>query len=227
MPSIQQEFYARLGSFQETFAWEECDGLVRPLALAGDLIERAFEPVTAARAMQALRLILDTSPKNKMNWSQLGDEEAVLEWRAEWQDLDAHNDTSSPETMERAHDLNAFAYFGILPSWSSLSESNAEFLGDEPSLDVPAFVTETIERLTKYLSLFGPNSKSYELEAIQTTCLAAAGRLKFDHGDPMSVHELAALSRVTTKRLQNAIYAKSAGAPIISKDGLIDRKSVV
>ncbi|BBI21792.1 hypothetical protein EKJ_26390 [Qipengyuania flava] len=221
MQSLQHEFDIRLTAFQESYEWEECDGLVRPLALAGDLIESAFEPVTAARAMHALRQVLSTAPESEMTWSKLDNEEPTLEWRAQWEDIDAYNDTFWPETMERAHDLHAFAYYGILPSWSFLSEDGEKPQRILDSLDVPAFVTGTIENLTGFLSLFGPGSEFYGLEAIQTTCLAAAGRLKYDNDEPITVHELAALSRVTTKRLQNAIYAKSADAPIVSRDGLI------
>ncbi|WP_340587306.1 hypothetical protein [Erythrobacter alti] len=221
MQSLQQEYDIRLTTFQDGYEWEECDGLVRSLALAGDLIECAFEPIIAARAMHALGQIISTAPVAEMAWSKLGDGEPSLDWRTDWEDIDAYNDTYWPETMEQAHDLNAFAYYGILPSWAHLGEEGEKSQRAHDSLDVPGFVTAAIERLTNFLSLFGPGMEFYGLETIRTTCLAAAGRLKFDNGDPLTVHELAALSRVTTKRLQNAIYAKSADAPIVSKDGLI------
>ena len=221
MQSLQQEFDLRLNAFQESYEWEECDGLVRPLALAGDLIESAFEPVTAARAMFAFKQIISIAPDTEMAWNKLGAEKPSLDWRADWKEIDGFNDTYWPEIMERTHDLNAFAYYGILPSWSFLIEDGEKPQRVHDSLDVPAFVTETIEKLTSFLSLFGSGQEYYGLEAIRTTCLAAAGRLKFDTGEPVTVHELAALSRVTTKRLQNAVYAKSADAPIVSKDGMI------
>lgn len=225
MPSLHEEYETRLNAFQESYEWEECDGLVRRLALVGDLVESAFEQVTAARAMQALTKIVATEPESEMHWDELSGTIPSLDWRTDWEDIDAYNDTYWPETMERAHDLNAFAFYGILPSWSFLAEEGEKPQRIHDSLSVPKFVTDTVEKLTGFLSFFAPGDESYGLEAIRTTCLAATGRLKFDNGEAITVHELAALSRVTTKRLQNAIYAKSADAPIVSKDGTIQPAS--
>jgi hypothetical protein len=49
----------------------------------------------------------------------------------------------------------------------------------------------------------------------------ALARLKYDLGQPLKVSELAALSRVSLKRLQNAIYAKAEDAPVVDKQGMI------
>jgi hypothetical protein len=49
----------------------------------------------------------------------------------------------------------------------------------------------------------------------------ARARVRFDLGQPISIHDLALLSSVTAKRIQNAIYAKTDEAPVVDKNGLI------
>lgn len=62
---------------------------------------------------------------------------------------------------------------------------------------------------------------AWGFDVISRTILAARGRLAVDGNQPMTVHELAALSGVAPKRVQNAIYAKSDQAPVVDEDGLI------
>ena len=214
---IKNEFQLRLALFQEGYLWEECDEIVRSLKIVGDVLEAAFDPVTGARAMQALQLLIATAPNHAVPWSSLEDREASAEWRDAWGDLDAYDATCWPELLSRAHDLNAFAYFGILPGW------NAEDPNEEAQefINVPGYVRSTIERLTRFTALFPKDRVSSGLVAVERTCLAAEGRLKIDEGESLTVHELAAVTSVTSKRLQNAIYAKTEDAPIPGKDGLI------
>ncbi len=189
---------------------------MRSFTVVGELLEIAFDPITAARGMQAMRLLTNTNPANAVDWSKLGGE-APTDWAETWGDLDAFNDSSWSSLMEAAHNLNAFAYFGILPTWA-LSYADRS---SEQFHDVPAFVRGVVNQLNRFLQLLPNSLNLYGIENIERTCLAAIGRLKIDANEPLSVHELAAVTQVTTKRLQNAIYAKSADAPIVAKDGSI------
>lgn len=212
--SVVDEFGARLDEFQEGYEWAEADGLLRSFILVGELLDIAFDPLTAAKGMQALRLV--TGPTASIDWSVLN-EEPTMDWREFWNDLDAYNDSRWSSLMEDAHNVNAFAYLGIIPTWalSDADRSSKQFT------DVPAYVRNVVERLNRFVQLLPKSLDLYGIDAIERTCLAATGRLKIDAGEPLSVHELAAVTQVTTKRLQNAIYAKSADAPIANKDGTI------
>lgn len=214
--SVVSEFEARLNEFQEGYEWYESDGILRSFTVVGELLDIAFDPVTAARGMQAMRLVTDSNPANPIDWSKLGGE-APTDWAETWYDLDAFNDSSWSSLMDAAHNLNAFAYFGILPIWAlSFADRSSEQFHD-----VPAYVRGVVTQLNRFVQLLPKSLDLYGIENIERTCLAAIGRLKIDANEPLSVHELAAVTLVTTKRLQNAIYAKSADAPIVAKDGTI------
>lgn len=211
------EFENRLSEFQDGYEWDEVDGILRAFIVVGELLNTAFDPVTAARGMGALRLVLATRASDVIDWTTLTNE-GFEAWKEGWDDLDGFNDSSYSDLMEGAHNIHAFAFYGILPQWN-LEETDRTSL---PFVDVPAYVKDVVGRLETFAHLLpGPLSLS-GIEEIARTCLAAVGRLKIDLNEPLSVHELAAVTRVTPKRLQNAMYAKSADAPIANKsDGLI------
>lgn len=214
--SVVSEFKTRLREFQEGYEWEESDGILRSFTVVGELLEIAFDPITAARGMEAMRLVTNSAHTKPINWSKLS-ADAPIDWAEWWRDLDAFDHTSWSPLMENAHNLNAFAYFGILPTWAlpDADRTLAQFH------DVPAYVRGVVNQLNRFVQLLPKTLDLYGIEVIERTCLAVIGRLKIDASEPLSVHELAALSQVTTKRLQNAIYAKSADAPIANKDGTI------
>lgn len=210
-------FDDRLTEFQETYEWYETDGMLRSLCVVGELLSVTFDAVTAARGMHALKLVTETSPASEIQWSKL-DSEVDMAWEGAWAELDAFNDSSYSRIMDRAHDVHAFAFFGILPGWA-LEHADR---GRLDFTDVPAYVTGTVTQLNRFLSLLPKSLDLYGVEEIERTCLAATGRLKIDTNESLSVHELAAVTKVSTKRLQNAIYAKTADAPLPNKsDGLI------
>lgn len=214
---IIEQYHTRLSLFRDGYEWEETDGILRAFGLVGNMLSVAFDPVTAARGMQAMRLVVNTHPEMPINWATLP-EETLLDWEETWGDLDGFNDSYWPALMEKAHDLNAFAYFGILTTWDL---EDADRAGPEFN-DVPSVVRTAGSELTRFLQLLPVSLKLHGIEMIEQTCLAATARLKIDLGEPLSVHELAAVTRVSTKRLQNAIYAKTADSPIVNKnDGLI------
>lgn len=217
---VRNEYDSRLVAFQESYTFEECDGLVRPLAVIGEMITLAFAPTAASQAMQAIRLIIETKPDHPIAWGKLETEHASDNWREDWDDLDAFNDTCWSDLMERAHNLHAFAFYGILPVWHLMGSNEDASVDLSEFIDVAKYVRSTVDRLTRFALLFPKEQDYYGLRVIEVTCLAALARLKLDSGEPVTVHELAALTKVTTKRLQNAIYAKSEDSPIAGKDGL-------
>jgi hypothetical protein len=221
MSDTNLEFHNRLTAFQEGYRWEECDALVHSLAIVGEMLETAFDKFAGARGMQALQLVIATSPEDAVNWTALAEADASLNWRQEWADLDAIDATCWSDTLSRAHDLSAFAFFGILPGWD-LPDPDVQ---SDQFVDVPRHVRTTIGRLTDFVALFPKGREESRFGAVLQSCLAAEARLKIDEGTALSVHELAAVTNVTTKRLQNAIYAKTEDAPILGRDGLIPVES--
>lgn len=211
------EFGNRLSEFQFGYDFTEVDALFRAFSCVGDMIESVFDPVTAARGMAALRLVLNTRPSDDIKWERLNND-VSLNWKEEWDDLGGFEDSSYPALMDGAHDMHAFAFYGILPTWDIDGADKSSL----PFTDVPAYVKSTVGRLEGFARLLPTPLDLFGIEELARTCTAATGRLKIDLGEPLTVHELAAATRVTPKRLQNAIYAKSADAPIVNKnDGLI------
>ncbi len=214
--SIVSVFNSRIAEFQNGYEWDESDGLLRSFTIVGELLGIVFDPITAARGMQAMRLVTSADPAKPIDWSKLvGD--AQTDWAAAWADLDAFNDSCWSSLMEAAHNLNAFAYFGILPTWalSYADRSSVQFN------DVPAYVRSVVSQLNRFVQLLPKSLDLYGIEIIERTCLAATGRLKIDFNEPLTVHELAAVTGVSSKRLQNAMYARRDDAPLAGNDGLI------
>jgi hypothetical protein len=212
-----EEFGNRLAEFHWSYDWTEVDALLRAFSCVGDLIEAVFDPVTAARGMTALKLVLNTHPSDQIKWDRLSSD-VSLDWKEEWGDLGGFDDSSYPALMDGAHDMHAFAIYGIMTAWN-IDDADKSSL---PFTDVPAYVKSTVARLEGFARLLPAPLELYGIEELAKTCLAASGRLKIDLEEPLTVHELAAVTGVTPKRLQNAMYAKSADAPIANKnDGLI------
>lgn len=220
LTQVRNEYDNRLVAFQESYTFEECDGLVRPLAVIGEMIDLAFAPAVAAQTMQAISLIIKTEPEKTIAWDKLKSEDALANWREDWDDLDAYNDTYWSDLMERTHNIHAFAFYSILPVWHLMGSEEAASMDTSDFIDVEKYVCSTVDRLTRFIALFPKEQDYYGLRVIEVTCLAALARLKLDRGEPVTVHELAALTKVTSKRLQNAVYAKSEDSPIAGKDGL-------
>lgn len=210
------EYTRRLGDFQNAYEWEETDAIARSFIHVGELVEVAFDATTAARAMHALALIVRTPAHMPIAWSSLSDE-APANWAETWREMDGYNDTNWSWLLEGAHNLHAFAFFGILPS-QALEEANRHG-GDFP--DVPTYVHHVVKQLQRFVQMLPKNVDVAGIDLIDRLCLASEARLKVDADEPLTVHELAALSQVTTKRLQNAMYAKSSDAPVSDHNGLI------
>jgi hypothetical protein len=141
----------------------------------------------------------------------------------QWQDAIGAippTDTNSP-FLEELHDLTAFAHYGILPGWGNLANITAAGL---PALaawvDIPAAINRICDSITRLLDLVpdGPRRAS-ELAALRDMALA---RLAYDAGERLTVHQLAALSDVSVKRVQNAVYADKK-APMVDADNKVTR----
>lgn len=224
LSAIKNEFENRLEDFRESYTWEECEGLVRPIAVVGEMIDLAFSPLVAARAMQALRLIITVHPDQPIEWDKLNADFPLDNWREDWADLDAYNDTYWSELMERTHNLHAFAFYSVIPTWDRLSSSEHSTDDNWETTKVVSYVQDIVERLTRFTAMFPKGVEHREwLQSIEAVCLAATARLKLDEGESISVHELAALTRVSTKRVQNAIYSKADISPIVGKNGLFQK----
>lgn len=217
---VLAQFQVRLTEFQDAYLWEEPDSVLQAFSLVGEMVDLAFDRRTAARAMTALRHLFSVGPDRPVEWTAVSNSDDV-DWRDEWSELVAFEDTYWPSLMEGLHNLHAFAYYGILPQWDNdaVAAEVSEFA------DAPAYVRQIIAKVSRFASLVPQHIGSIGMETVERTCLAAEGRLKIDLGEHLSVHELAAVTQVTTKRLQNAIYAKSADAPLVDKDGGIPVES--
>lgn len=210
------EFEGRLSTFLEVFTEEETDTFARSLVTIGDMVEAGFGAGQAVQIMSAVEQIITsvTQPDSLKLSVDAG-------WRERFLDINVAADTPFPLTLRRAQDLNAFAYFGILASWSGIEDGKTVPGLEDTLVDVPRYIEDTIEILDRFVSLFGKGAETWGFSVIERTILAARARLRIDQDEPMTVHELAAISQVVPKRLQNAMYAKSDEAPITNKDGLI------
>ncbi|OWK33643.1 hypothetical protein [Sphingomonas dokdonensis] len=222
MIDVKVEFERRLSLFMETFTEEESDTFVRSLASVADMIEAGFGPDRAALVMAAIEEATSASSEPDVIEVRL---DTSTDWRERFCDKNIVGDTSFPVAARRAQDLHAFAYFGILASWDPSREGERFPQMADATRDVPSYVEGTIDLLERFMGLFGPKARTWGFETIARTILAARARLKLDRGDRLTVHELAALSRVATKRLQNAIYAKSERSPSLEEDGLLSSAS--
>lgn len=216
MKNIVHEFHHRLETFISAYEEEEVDTFVRSLVTIGDMVEAGFGAERAAQIMSALEqvIIARSAPEAVSLSTDPG-------WRDRFRDMNISAETDLPLPLVRAQDLNAFAYFGILASWDQIQDGVPARGLEDSIIDVPRYVEDTIALLERFMGLFGGQAESWGFGVIERTILAARARLNIDRGTPLSVHELAALTRVIPKRLQNAMYAKSDEAPITNAEGLI------
>ena len=229
MTTVREEFDSRLDLFQSLYNFHPHDEIVRSLSWAGEIVARVCDDTAAAETMTAIRATLEArcAPFEEDNSEPL----AADSWREEWGDLEGWDTAGLSRYLDQFHDLTAFAEYGILSIWNYASRpdelarpegANMREWLDISSKDVPAWIAGLCDRVDELekLEYFDGEGASVFAETKQTRD-AARARLKYDEGKPLTVQELALLSGVTVKRLQNAIYAKAEDAPIADRKGMI------
>lgn len=228
MTSLRDIYDERRGYAIDNYEFEDGNEALQALSRAGELVEVLYGEAHAGRAMIAIRNIIKSSSAAGHSLDA-NETENRTAWREMWQDLNLGNGFQTSPLTEAIQDLNTFANYGIQPTWY------AQDMTDDPNDDYADLqavrfewrnvgakvesICADIDRLEMLAPSGAGNSPS--LEALLTTRNRARARLKFDTGAQMTIHELAALSNVTVKRIQNAVYARTEEAPVIGKNGLI------
>lgn len=230
MTNIRNIFNERMDEFVPEYAFTEQDEVVRSLSVIGELMDLVFPASEAALAMTALKRIVAHGGQREWVWAELDGTPMDSDWRQTWSEIDGWNDTCSPPFLDELHDLNAFANFGVIPIWSFVGNASlATEAGADMARrvkmaaeDVPAYIEGICAKIDRLEALLPRQESGHAIigQTIYTRDQARA-RLALDMGKPISLHALAALSGVTAKRIQNAIYAKTDEAPLVGKNGLI------
>lgn len=233
MYSLRDEFHNRLNEFEAEYEWREHDDGAAILEVIGDLVERMTSPHHANIAIAALSGIVGHADVLEWNWSRLSSVRISEDWRKELEQADSTALLAGPFFFDRLHDLHAFAYFGILPGWNPLYAVNPidpraiELHGwRSAQTSVAAWVEATcaeIDAIEQHLPTI--RLKEGLFGASLATRTAARARLAYDNGEALTVAELATLSGVSMKRLQNAIYSKTDEAPLVGRNGRIAAES--
>jgi hypothetical protein len=233
MATIRDIFEDREDEFRANYGFNEKADALRSLARTGELLDLMFGEREAALAMTAMWQIVHYGRLESWSWDRVAKAEIDAEWKVKWQDGDAFGDLNDPAFIDELHDLNAFAEYGILPVWSyagseHLDEPTYDMLRSrlEASRDAPSWVEGVCQRVDR-LELLSPrgDGEHASMPSLLHTRDLARARIKLDTNRPISVLELALLSGVSLKRLQNAIYAKTDEAPTVDKNGLISPDS--
>jgi hypothetical protein len=230
MVTLRNIFDERMDEFMPAYSFTEQDEVVRSFAVIGELLDLAFPGPEAALVMTALKRIIAHGQGREWDWAKLNADDTDNNWRATWENIDGWNDSSSPPFLDELHDLNAFANFGVIPIWSFAGspELKTEHGSNmavrlNSAENVPVYIEgicSKIDRLAKLLARHDGPGHPVIGQTLSTRDQARA-RLALDQNEPISLHALALLSGVTTKRIQNAIYAKTDEAPLVGKNGLI------
>lgn len=233
MHSLRDEFHHRLNEFETEYEWREHGDGAAILQIIGELIERMTSAHHASIAIAALSGILGYADVLEWDWSRLSSIRIPADWRRQLQQAEATELLPGPFFFDRIHDLNAFAHFGILPGWNPedvVDPANPRAMEllkrREAQASVAAWIEATCAEIDALEQLLpARHLKEGLLGASLATRTAARARLAYDKGEALTVAELAALSGVSMKRLQNAIYSKTDEAPLVGRNGRISVES--
>lgn len=227
MITLKDVFHERLEQFRADYTFPEQDEAIRALAVTGELLSLMFQGNEAALAMTALRKIIGHGPNRAWKWAALDEVELDQNWRETWDHIDGWNDSSSPPFLDELHELNAFGNFGIFPTWAFAGKSDlakdeaAELRNRLLALkDAQAWVAGVCAKID-LLEQIAPRDSDGKtlLDCLLQTRDRARARMKLDLGGSLTIADVALLSGVSIKRVQNAIYAKTDEAPILDKAG--------
>lgn len=233
MHTLKNEFYDRLDEFEANYEWNEHNDGSATLGLIGDLFERMTSAHHASIAMAALAEIAGYSDVLEWDWTRIARTRIAADWRKALSDVSPEALFGGPFLFDRIHDLHAFAFYGILPGWNPAywtDPVDPRQIELHKRREAQTTVAEWVEDVCKEIDdledlLPASRLKAGLFEACLQTRTAARARLAFDKGEPLTVAELAELSGVSIKRLQNAIYAKTDEAPIVGRNGRISTDS--
>lgn len=230
MTTLREIFDDRLNEFMPEYTFTEQDEVVRSFAVVGELLAMTFPGQEAALVMTALKRIIGHGPRQEWRWADLDEDGLDQDWRQTWAEIDGWNDSCQPPFLDELHDLNAFANFGVLPIWKFAGDKRLETeVGQviaarlKAAEDVPAYIEAICSKIDRLEALVSKAEVVgfLGLNRTLTTRDQARARIALDQGKAIKLHDLALLSGVSAKRIQNAIYAKTDEAPLVGKDGLI------
>jgi hypothetical protein len=225
--SLRDTFDERMSEFDTSLVWNsEQDCVLRALKNTGEIVELAFGNRTAAIAMAALRAIVsdrDCSLEDLRTGEGL-----QLDWRGV--ELRTEDLGAWPLLFEEIRVLLGFAELGIFAPWDRAGRTDLaawQVLLLDQGRDVGGWVRDLAGRIEQLLQLApvpaGQTSNPYsDLEMVVAKALA---RLKYDEGTPLLPQDLAVLSGVSQKRIQNAAYEKTDTSPVFDKNGAVTTDS--
>lgn len=220
--TLKNEFYGRLDDVAVYYDWTEMDEVVRSFAVIGELLDLTFDGKEAATVMTVLKEVIRNGHRNDWSLASIASQPLDSNWRQTWEDIQGWEDTSTTGLIDQLHTLHVFAKFGIDPLWSLAGNPNLTShmaaRVEQAQRDTPSYIESICVKVDRIRELTGV---AFNLSDTLLARDASRARLKLDNGTPITLHELAALSGVTPKRIQNAIYAKTDEAPLVGKNGLI------
>lgn len=221
--SLRDAFDERMSEYDTHLVWNtEQDCLLRTLENTGEILETAFGTRTAAIAMAALRAAV---ADNSCDVAALREGRGLeLDWRKV--DFDTEKLADWPVLFHEIRALLGFAELGIFTPWdraggTGLVPWQVSLL--ERGADVEGWVQDLTGRIEQILKL-APVPAGVERNPysdLEMVVAKARARLKYDEGTPLSPQDLAILSGVTLKRIQNAAYEKTDTSPVFDKNGTV------
>lgn len=222
MISLRDVFEHRLVEFEDEFCWnDEKDCVLRGFLATGEWVALTLGETAAVDVMAAIgKALLNREASQTFEATDWREGWIVTEQLREW-----------PSFFEDIHDLRAFAEAGIfrparLADRDGLSSDEAERLSH--NADVAAWVRQCAAVIDEFTSLAPePTGHGAIYDALLKTQAKAQARLNFDEGIPLTAQELADLTGVSLKRVQNAAYEKGGRGPVMNKQGRIEREGAM
>ncbi len=198
---MDDTYVERQREFAAVYEDFEAADLMKLVIATGDWMERLlFQPDAADAAMKALYRTV------------MGEDATNQPVQGSWRDLWTNLSGSSEFDLRMAQyfvSLNAFAFFGLRPDEDFLDrDEEADLSGPVPTGVVEAFVAKGRDLLD------ATPSRWADVREMERTVLAAEARLRLDLDRDVSVDQLAALARVSTKSVRNLLAPRSGEADL-------------